>query len=353
MKKVYKQLFITVVALVVTAVMVTSVSYAWLVLSAAPAVNGITVTIGGGSTILLAPDISDGESHRPGVFSETLDISEFVSFTGELSPVSTADGVSWRTQVYDRYGDPAGFTEAAEGWLAFDLWLVSPGGEYDVRVSVDKTARKGSCLFELPGVSGEQLTEPGTLLAACARVGFLANTVASRNEDMLAYMTSADYDNRFWKLQGDYETEGLDADFIIYEPNASMDGFGNYVPTQPLNGSDQKTDITDRLTVQEASSLALTTLREKYAVDHKYPTFAELEQYLTAGLFYKTAADPAKGTAGAAQDEASVIVTLRKNVPQRVRVFLWLEGEDPDCKATGLIPAANLALKLELAGATP
>lgn len=396
MKRIMPQAFITVVALLVAGIMVTSVSYAWLVLSASPEVQGISVGIGGGTTILIAPDVTGTDAygntfHRPGTFSATLNLSQNdaysrISEDGSLLPVSTLDGIHWFTQAYDQYGDPAGFTPAEDGWLAFDLWLVSPGSEYEVRVSTDKNTRKGSYLVELPDVverdsdgqpEGEgfpyALNDTSGLFAATARVGFLANTQSALDQDMRDYMNSADYDNRYWKLQGRYDA---DADtngmrFTIYEPNGTLhsgEADGTYLATQPLNADGQPTEIPDgMLSVQQTSVLdkelleapmisALanhTALSAGKATDILYREYlqSQVDSYLSTGLFYKYASDMAQGTAGASED--AVIVTLHKNVPQRIRVFLWLEGQDPDCRAMGQIAASDLALKIELAGATP
>ena len=52
-------------------------------------------------------------------------------------------------------------------------------------------------------------------------------------------------------------------------------------------------------------------------------------------------------TAGATED--AVIVRLERNVPQRIRVFIWLEGQDADC--TGATENLRFAVNLQLAGA--
>ena len=52
-------------------------------------------------------------------------------------------------------------------------------------------------------------------------------------------------------------------------------------------------------------------------------------------------------TAGATED--AVIVRLERNVPQRIRVFIWLEGQDADC--TGAAENLRFAVNLQLAGA--
>ena len=54
----------------------------------------------------------------------------------------------------------------------------------------------------------------------------------------------------------------------------------------------------------------------------------------------------ALATAGATED--AYIIKLEKNVPQRVRMFIWLEGQDVDCASSAF--ADSFALSLELAG---
>jgi len=39
---------------------------------------------------------------------------------------------------------------------------------------------------------------------------------------------------------------------------------------------------------------------------------------------------------------------LEKNIPQRIRMFIWLEGQDPDC--IGFADSVPFAIGLELAG---
>ena len=53
-------------------------------------------------------------------------------------------------------------------------------------------------------------------------------------------------------------------------------------------------------------------------------------------------------TAGAADDV--VIAELQRNVPQRIRMFVWVEGQDVDCAS--VIAASGLMLRLELAGSS-
>ena len=50
--------------------------------------------------------------------------------------------------------------------------------------------------------------------------------------------------------------------------------------------------------------------------------------------------------AGATDD--TCIVKLEKNIPQRIRLFIWIEGEDADCTKGELL--SSFAMQLELAG---
>ena len=84
-----------------------------------------------------------------------------------------------------------------------------------------------------------------------------------------------------------------------------------------------------------------------------------MSPYVDMGRFYKrtsdlasyqgtVAADQKLDTAGAVDDV--YIIELERNVPQRIRMFIWLEGQDVDC--TNLSGAASLILNLEFAGST-
>ena len=83
----------------------------------------------------------------------------------------------------------------------------------------------------------------------------------------------------------------------------------------------------------------------------------QLSGYITSGQFVKSTSNLQDGVRldkeniekyGAADD--AVIVSLKKNVPQRIRMFVWLEGQDIDC--TNEAALKTLLLNLELAGET-
>ena len=83
-KKMIRKLVAAIMALTLTVVMVVTVSYAWMTLSAAPVAEGIQITIGGGNTILIAADyagVADGETyHYPGHFSSSLNFTKLQQY---------------------------------------------------------------------------------------------------------------------------------------------------------------------------------------------------------------------------------------------------------------------------------
>ena len=53
-------------------------------------------------------------------------------------------------------------------------------------------------------------------------------------------------------------------------------------------------------------------------------------------------------TAGATEDV--YIIELERNVPQRIRMFIWLEGQDVDC--VNEVDTSTFMVNVELAGST-
>lgn len=423
--------------------MIATVSYAWLVLSGSPSVNGISVLIGGGQSILLAPDLTqevevDGQKmtvHYPGKFSNTLDFSKYDTYNylnevSALSPVSSADGHYWLIPQYDEDGNLAeqfavddslshGNQTSGGGYVYVDYWLVSPGSEYDVRVSMDEKHGRGSYLVELPPVEKAEdgslkLVDSQNVTAASARVGFLVNTDKESTADMIAYTESKAYQKAYTKLLGVYQKAGEAYDpadpvmtknrFTIYEPNGTLHPLnaqmeGGYQVTKPLQydpGMKETKEVDldpSILAVQkenqwisnkdgssrlqqmfQAAVSGEGDLTQEQAAKYFYKTYLQnqVEQNLTAAAFIRdtsalynaatTLAYPDETLVGAETVEAletagasdgAVITRLERNVPQRIRMYIWLEGQDGDCRSdTQAVKGAAISLKLELAGST-
>lgn len=249
--------------------------------------------------------------------------------------------------------------------------------------------------------------------SACARVGFLVNTDVITDETMNTYIESSAYNESYKKLQGVYPKQGTslsddDKDkysFTIYEPNgnyhpqvglsyvADSSGLtysscedGDYAITRPItrvNGQNVLTDIYNSLTIQTKNSWKTAangeTLLEQVfetATEGKDLNAEELEQYfykeylngqyslyVDRASFYKSTSDlyaidhngiVSQEDMGLIQTgtatEQTVIVDLERNVPQRIRMFVWLEGQDIDCVREAA--TETIAIGIELAGST-
>jgi len=409
-------------------------SYAWMVLSSNPAATGIQVIIGGGNTILIAPNVVTDEGYNiPGNFSDKMNFSGYgmeesygyLSSLAGLTPVSTSNGREWFVSgnkvdmfyenanlpkyVEDENGNQVLNQKVGEGnYIYLDFWVVSPSGDYDLRISTgDGTSDGGSFVVDLPEpkietaedgtVARTLFQEEGKSAAASVRIGFLANPIMLE-EEMQAYVNSSYNDDRFKSLRGFYREPNsgnfeIDSEkFTIYEPNgdyhpldAELDG--SYVQTKPLmlSGGEisENPDIWDHLTVQlksdweenglieqkfqaavlqygsdwsERSPAELSALFYGRYLGGQFSTYVEKGQFITKTSTLADAVNTANGAAvisglgksGATEDV--VIIELEQNVPQRIRMFIWLEGQDIDCPASA--NSARFAVNIELAGGT-
>jgi len=454
MKKMIIKLTAASLSLVLAVTVAVMSSYAWLTLSDSPTVNGIYVAVGGGNTILVAPNLTaswDGQTYDvPGTFSDSLIFNQYENYKylselGGLNPVSTADGINWLLPEYYQRDDAAVIQGQAQNgelkpfsqftlddelnhanlastdadlieegsYVYLDFWVVSPGADYRLRVSTgDETDEGGSFVIGLmdpqetdADADGQpesyRLVQVSDTAAASARVGFLVNESQLMDNSMMAYMTSGAYSDRYEKLKGSYGYGYEDhSRFTIYEPNGTLHPGGaaengSYVITRPLSYSGQgvhEADISAVLTVQEgcswsASQTGTDTMIEQVfqgtvkARSFRSSTLAQIKAefysgylqgqvgtYVNKGRFFKNTANlyayantgntTAQDLEQAHLDENSTlyagatddvyIVDLERNVPQRIRMFIWLEGQDIDC--TQAVDGSAIAVSIELAG---
>ncbi len=443
MKKIHIKLIQMVLILLVAVTVVVSSSYAWMVLASSPALTGIQVAVGGGTTILIAPDMTetvDGVTyHYPGHFSDTMQFNGQKSYAylqdvGGLTPVSTADGVNWFLPTYYDYNDkavregsvPAGQLKEIEAfyldseleyanlsaqesekiregsYLYLDFWVVSPSADFKLRVSTGDGSG-GSYVVDLPVVTetetGYQMSEATQKASTAVRIGFLANQVETGEDALRHYEDSVYYAKSYTALRGLYhEPDTGSANlysnrFTIYEPNcdnhpndASVDG--SYVHTLPVTVDSTGTvaqAVTDRVTAQLTSDWAAAENGAGSALSQRFQAALwgmndknmdaqeaaamfyqqylqwQTSPYVEKGSFIKrsgdlqqlgddsTAAQLAQlDQSGATEDV--YIIGLEKNVPQRIRMFIWLEGQDIDC--VNQINAGSFLVNLELAGSS-
>jgi hypothetical protein len=443
MRKIYLKLIAVILTLALSVTVVVMSSYAWFVLSESPMVTGIQVAIGGGNTILIAPDIREIVGgvvyHYPGYFSDTMNIHQqpgyaYLSKVAGLTPVSTADGVHWFLPAYydgtdkevregtvlsGQLKDISQFymdTEMAhanlpkeqtklieEGsYLYMDFWVVSPSADFTLRVSTGEDTA-GSFVVDLPNVVttedtiGYDMVESQVKGSSALRVGFLANDVGLTDDTMLHYQNSAYFREEYKILRGLYQepktgTPELEANrFTIYEPNCNLTYEGQavgYRITNPLglvDGVVQEVSVADRLTAQTystwlpASTGIGTEVAQRFraavvTMDTQNQNLTQLQSgffndylqcqvspYVTNGTFFKRTGDlytfngsitPEQlaqlDSQGATEDV--YIIQLEKGVPQRIRMFIWLEGQDADC--VNEVAASSVLLNLELAGSS-
>lgn len=287
-------------------------------------------------------------------------------------------------------------------YIYLDFWVVAPAEDFTLRVSTgDGQDDSGSFVISrMEPVIDENgvctLVAADDAAAASVRIGFLINQDRASLADVQNYTESTGYDERFTRLMGTYQEPGepvtTESAFTIYEPNANLHPQDtedqSYLITRPLgvvDGVVGPTDMKDRLSVQLANRWKMagngaSTLLEQeftdafFGKDMTDHTSEEIvtqfykkrlqglyAPYIDRGGFVKNtnnlyasavdgvvAADaPELHVLAGATDDA-VIAVLPKNVPQRVRMFIWLEGQDADC--VGQKTASNLIVNLEFAG---
>lgn len=288
-------------------------------------------------------------------------------------------------------------------YLYLDFWVVAPK-DYDLRVSTATrgSGQSGSYVKVFPQVKMDavagnySLDETQRQAESSLRIGFLVNEDPAEVD---RYKNSKTYDTAYKILKGVYQEQGKElptsqTSFTIYEPNcdwhADTESNGHYNQTLPLAWKDGKVQPvtlesiqtklaaqtsatwtrTDDGTQTKLSQALQTALLEAQTTDRSVTDAqsageyllnqhlkGQLSGYITSGQFVKSTSDLRDGVrldkenieqSGATTD--AVIVSLKKNVPQRIRMFVWLEGQDIDC--TNEAALKTLLLNLELAGET-
>ena len=281
-------------------------------------------------------------------------------------------------------------------YICMDFWVVSPGSDYRLRVSTGSDG--GSFVIDLlqptqtdSSATGYTLTGSVSSTAASVRVGFLATSDQVTDNSLLYYQKSAGYDDRYTLLRGSYQEPGSTlADtgryhFTIYEPNADAHPNGAaedgaYRATYPVglvDGKGAPVSVLDRTTVQLTSKwkaaenggvlieqIFQTALLGKHISGTDAAEFygsylsAQLAPYIDTGSFIRetlrlydeVTPQILSGLEKANATDDVYIIELERDVPQRIRMFIWLEGQDIDWDPSNA--ASSFALNLELAGGT-
>ena len=281
-------------------------------------------------------------------------------------------------------------------WL--DFWVVSPNVDYYLRIA-QGGQNDGSYVIELmqPTKNGDgeyELAETLGSVAASTRIGFLVNSDTVIDDSMMHYVESGYCPSGYTSLRGNYQEMGeqvprfIEYDFTIYEPNADLHPYGidgSYNATIPVAWGEDGVylaDIRDNLTVQLTNNWYEGD-NGKYFIQEAFQTAtfgktytslssvsidfyqrylqSNLAAYVEKGEFVtntsalydamtagKVSQDKMKTLELSGATEDVVLVHLEKNVPQRIRMFVWIEGQDSDCIRS--LSNISFAIGLELAG---
>jgi hypothetical protein len=390
------KLFAAVITLLISLVMLVTASLAWLTISTKPEISGMQVQLFTGKALLIS-DAEDGE------YSQLLSLGGYFSGFVELRPVSTIDGVNWFLPDYESSGelkDPSEFIlddslahanvlkcnsdgtpldnlslrKAREtgSYVYADIWLKTQEDYCDVRLSVPAV---GST--ELDGWEIEQGTYGTWALAsyeldgdtaimdlraqAALRVGFLTEQ-GTDNQRFVIFEPNADMRSALNKPE--YSSDGIThyVPGYLKDDNNYIEGY--YIPTQPIgingNSDGVLTDIdSNNLIIQFKSEWDGAKLQQALSegkrpcsneVSHMGRFVKDNAALLTAldENMHMAAMDENGGNTSVAAE--ALIVRLKKDIPQKVRMFIWIEGQDVDCWND--IATGSFVINLELAGET-
>lgn len=283
-------------------------------------------------------------------------------------------------------------------YICLDFWVVSPNVDYYLRVAQGDEAA-GSYVIELmepeeDSEGGYRLVETLGSVASSVRIGFLVNSETVLDDTMMHYADSGNCPSAYTSLCGNYQEIGdgilpfSEYKFTIFEPNGDLHPHGTsgvYTETKPVMWDGSRAalaDVRENLCVQmrnrwyagtnspyyieeafktatvgkDYSSLSevKTDFYQKY-LQGNLSTYVEKGEFVTnTSALYdsmvdgKVSADSLELIEKSGATEDVTLVHLEKNTPQRIRMFIWLEGQDVDC--AGSLSNISFALGLELAG---
>lgn len=384
--------------LVVGIVAVVTASVAWFTISTSPEVSGIQVGISADLTLLVSKT-------EEGDYTQMIDISEELGYFVSLKPVSTVDGVNWFIPTYEESGElkdandftldndlsyanvyayetedgalvksddgtyieleGEALTEAeAQGYYIYtEFWLMTEEDGANVRLSVpnvvsqleDWEIEQGTygtyvldTYFESEIEDNDGVYVIDSLSQTAVRVGFLIED----EEDSRFVIYEPNADMRSYEAGNSiYDTSSQDgSNYIIgYEKNEA-DADGNvenyaddtYIETQPIGITidDDGNESYEPQTIDENNLIIQSTSAWEDPTDNEDFQEAIIEGTENSN-YVATFGEITQNT---------IIVTLEKDTPQKVTVFIWIEGQDVDCWND--IAFGNVMVNLELAGET-
>ena len=308
--------------LVLGLLMLVSATYAWLSVSRIPFISDVTLSVITDNDLKIAPD-NGGE---PGEWAAYLDASEEFQYKAPLKPVTYMDGDFYKL-TYDEEGRTAGVIPITEE----DINVQTYNGELSSVASL--AAEDSGCLLRLdfwlktdgsPTTVG--LKDPieigdGEISRGTFAVGMPQWDAQEKKHINAAYGSETTLRMGFeiWPTDEDGELMN-ESTFFVYEPNADIhpDGTTGYIETVGLGEGGKYIDEEHHY-IQDAS-----TWTDKRPADEE-----ELE--FSAGNF----------------TQSMDMFSLNGKDMAKVRLWIWVEGQDYDCYALSYADAVEILCNIE------
>lgn len=348
------KLLMAATGLLVSLVMVAGGTFAWFTISQKAEVTGISITMEATGEEYPFELSLDGENWTTELF-----VDSQLTGKGPLRPISTADMVHWYLPEYDARGSVADFHEVALEDVAnreeelisylvyFDLWvrtrdqdttyalkLNNPGIKNGQLHVEDQETVYGTYALWLPERDAEgKYVNPKTTndAMACLRIGF---QMLEEQEDGTEQVTgsfifepNADLRSDFSQYQS-ASGESLEnklGDVTYVKGSFSVQEYGNEFANEKIYGTSVPTwkapteeggEATYTMTPQ------ITFRQRKSEWDTTKLAALDANQTVDSRCIKKL---------GAFVEDSPAMADINIEAPQKMRVFLWLEGQDIDC----------------------
>ena len=308
--------------LVLGILMLVSATYAWLSVSRIPFVSDVTLSVITDNDLKIAPD----DGGKPGEWATYLDASEDFLYKAPLKPVTYMDGGFYKL-TYDEEGRTAGVIPVTDE----DINVQTYNGELSSVAS--SAAGDSGCLLQLDfwlktggsptkvGLKDPVEIGDGKINRGTYAVGMPYWDADERKHINSAYgsETTLRIGFEIWQADEDGEPEN-ESTFFIYEPNADIhaDGTTGYIETIGLGEDGQYIDEQHHF-IQNGS-----TWEDKKPAE-------EDELNFTAGEF----------------TQSMDMFSLDGNDMVKVRLWVWVEGQDYDCYALSYADAVEILCNIE------
>lgn len=400
----FNKLIMSVVGLLISAVLLTTATFAWFAISTTPEIRGVTVSVASIDGFLPFQMSLDGEN-----WTTELNISALLQEANVLRPISTYDGDTWYISSADAFGSITTFLELNDSNLSsyantgnsdtnylayvdiyvtsnnvsddeFTIVLSNPSDEENIQ---DDESNYGTYVLFEPEEDEDGNLNVNDAMAAF-RIGFQFYEVANEATD-----EETEEDDTISVAEMDFQEEGS---FYIYEPNADMRSgdFQDYL--DELGADDSDTSVTyiygegtDGVQVSEYSVLntdyhytsvpvpadtasGYTLIEvgtetveelegasdteidvEKEVTLIRQTTSAWSSDVLNQSSYATYAYDSTDvAVIGEFYEDTPVMSTIEVGEIKKIRIYFWIEGQDIDC--WNQIAGGNIYANLEFTG---